>query len=466
MNPHDYLPEEPVREPLGRRTPMGHVHAHDTMPLPPVAAAFAERRKGVMFNTTQTADAVPHPGMPVTTANAASRVLHVVPSLDPRMGGVAEAVVQLAHHLAPLGCVSEVVTLDTDEGPVPERIRAIVHRVGPGRGFYGLSPRLVSWIRANRARFDAVIVHGIWQFHSFAAWTGVVGTRTPLFVFPHGMLDPWFERTYPAKHLKKRVYWALLERWVFDRANGVLFTCEEELELARRPFLTPRHRLAVNGFGIDSVPADIDPARAIDAFRNAYPDTQGKRVLLFLSRIHEKKGCDLLIDAYADVAARDPSLLLVMAGPGETSLVAALKQQAQARGVADRILWPGMLSGELKWGALAAAEVFVLPSHQENFGIAVVEALASRTPVLITNRINIWREIEASGGGWICSDTQDSVRDLLARWVFDTTPEQRDAMRASAFETFSTHFRIEAAARALLAHVQSKRPSRREREAS
>ena len=439
---------------------------HETMLLSPVAAAFAERRKGVMLEPSLDAGTVPSAGMPVVTnhgaSHAATRVLHVVPSLDARTGGVAEAVVQLVRHLAPLECVSEVVTLDADEGVVPERIKAVVHRVGPGRGFYGLSPRLVGWIRANRARFDAVIVHGIWQFHSVAAWTGVVGTRTPLFVFPHGMLDPWFERAYPAKHLKKRIYWTLLERWVFNRANQVLFTCEEERELARRPFLTTRHRLAVNGFGIDSVPAEIDTPRAIAAFHEAYPATVGQRVLLFLSRIHEKKGCDLLIDAFADIAARDPSLCLVVAGPGEPTLVDALKQQAAARGIADRVIWPGMLSGALKWGALAAAEAFVLPSHQENFGIAVVEALASRTPVLITNRINIWREIESAGGGWVCSDTRDGVRDLLARWAFDTTPEQREAMRADAFETFSKHFRIESAARALLAHVQSERPLRRE----
>ncbi|RKP59135.1 glycosyltransferase [Pararobbsia silviterrae] len=477
--PRDTLAERALFGPYSSvETPQACGHA---TPLPPVAAAFAERRRGVRSTTatraatvSAAASAGPAPGFPMPgsianssasansndTGRASARVLHVIPSLDPRMGGVVEAVVQLVRHLEPLGCASEVVTLDADEGPVHDRVRASVHRVGPGRGFYGLSPRLVGWIRANRARFDAIVVHGIWQFHSVAAWAGVIGTRTPLFVFPHGMLDPWFERAYPAKHLKKRLYWALLERRVFDRAHRVLFTCEEERELARHPFLSARHRLAVNGFGIDSVPDDIDADAAIQAFRRTYPALDGTRIWLFLSRIHEKKGCDLLIDAFADVAPRDPSLRLVIAGPGDAALIASLKQQARARGVADRIVWPGMLSGELKWGALAAAEVFVLPSHQENFGIAVVEALASRTPVLITNRINIWREIEASGGGWICTDTRESVRDLLARWAFDTTPDQRELMREAAYASFETHFRIEAAARALLGHVRAAQPDK------
>ncbi|APR40200.1 hypothetical protein BTO02_24990 [Paraburkholderia sp. SOS3] len=379
------------------------------------------------------------------------RVLHILPSLDPRMGGVAEAVVQLVRHMTPFGCASEVVTLDAPDGPAFERVDAPVHRVGPGRGFYGLSMPLVRWLRANRARFDAFVVHGIWQFHSVAAWSGVIGSRTPLFVFPHGMLDPWFQHTYPKKHLKKRIYWALLERWVFNRAERVLFTCETELELARRPFLTARHRLAVNGFGIDSVPDGGDvPA---ETFRNAFPEVRNKRVLLFLSRIHEKKGCDLLIDAFADIAALDSELCLVIAGPAEPALLERLKGVATARGIARRIVWTGMLAGEIKWSALRTAEVFVLPSHQENFGIAVVEALASRTPVIITNKVNIWREIEASGGGWVCDDTRDSVADALRRWARETTAASREAMRDTALACYERHFRIETAARQLVGSV-------------
>ena len=427
--------------------------------LPPVAAAFVERRKGLMIAETFAASAVPFAGMPIPApaTSVAARVLHVVPSLDPKNGGVAEAVVQLARHMTPLGCASEVVTLDPEDGPTFDHVDAAVHRVGPGKGFYGFSPRLAQWIRTNRTRFDAIVVHGIWQFHSVAAWYGVVGTQTPLFVFPHGMLDPWFQRTYPAKHLKKRVYWSVLEARVFNRARQVLFTCETELELARRPFLQPHHRLTVNGFGIDSMPAEIDANEAVDAFRAAFPQVTGKRTLLFLSRIHEKKGCDLLIDAFADVAARDPSVILVIAGPGEPAYVETLKRQASARGLQDRIVWTGMLTGKLKWGALAAAEVFVLPSHQENFGIAVVEALAARTPVIITTRVNIWKEIAASGAGWVCSDTREGIGEMLTHWVFETTADEREAMRSAASEGFARHFRIESAARTLLNHVQSAR---------
>jgi glycosyltransferase involved in cell wall biosynthesis len=379
---------------------------------------------------------------------AGLRVLHVLPSLDPRTGGVAEAVVQLVKHMQPFGCVSEVATLDSPDGPVFDRVRGTVHRLGPGRGFYGLSTGLMRWLRANATRYDAVIVHGIWQFHSLAARYAVLGKHTPLFVFPHGMLDPWFQRTYPTKHVKKMIYWTLAERWVF-RASAVLFTCQTELELARKPFLGRKLPLRVSGFGVEQVQRDVEGDMQV--FWDAYPDLRGKRVLLFLSRIHEKKGCDLLIDAFARIGNQHPDVRLVIAGPGDDALVGRLKRQVQHAGIQAQVVWTGMLSGQIKWAALRAAELFVLPSHQENFGIAVVEALASGTPVLVADRVNIWKEIATSGGGWSCSDTSKSVTDALQRWCAQTTIDQREAMGKSAFECYQTHFRIEEAARRLTA---------------
>ena len=384
----------------------------------------------------------PRSSMPGRTP--ALSVLHVLPSLDPRTGGVAEAVVQLVKHMRQFGCMGDVATLDSPDGAAFDRVCGDVYRLGPGRGFYGLSRKLAHWIRRHADDYDAIIVHGIWQFHSVAARIAVAGKQVPLLVFPHGMLDPWFQRSYPAKHIKKVVYWNLLERWVFRRANAILFTCQAELDLARRPFLSDALPLRVNGFGIEPVPVEIDESM----FRDAYPELEGKRVLLFLSRIHEKKGCDLLIRAFARVASQDADLRLVIAGPGDDGLIQRLRIEARSLGVDGQVVWTGMLSGNLKWAALRAAELFVLPSHQENFGIAVVEALASGTPVLTTDRVNIWKEIETSGGGWICPDTTDGVAEALARWM-RTTAAERYAMRELALDTFRKHFRVEAAAREL-----------------
>ncbi len=375
------------------------------------------------------------------------RVLHVVPSLDPRAGGVAEAVLQLVNHMLPFGCTGEVASLDGPDVVVSDRLQGVVHRLGPARGKYGFSLSAMRWFREHANRYDAVIVHGIWQFHSVAARYGVGRSGTPLFVFPHGMLDPWFEHTYPRKHLRKLVYWALAERWVFSRARAALFTCRTELELARRPFLDRRTPLEVTGFGIAPPPADATNGAA---FFKAYPELRGKRVFLFLSRIHEKKGCDLLIDAFARMAAKHPNARLVIAGPGDETTVAALKGEVCAHGIESQVVWTGMLSGALKWAALRAAEVFVLPSHQENFGIAVVEALASATPVIITDRVNIWREVAEAGAGTIVNDTKDGVAEGIASWCDTMSPADIAMMRERALACYQREFRIEGAARRLV----------------
>jgi len=203
------------------------------------------------------------------------------------------------------------------------------------------------------------------------------------------------------------------------------------------------------------VPADA--LHATDLFWNAFPELQGLRVVLYFGRIHEKKGCDLLIAAFAAVARHDPALRLVMAGPAVPALLEKLQQQAVKLGIADRIVWTGMLTGRLKWAALQAAEVFVLPSHQENFGISVVEALAAGTPVLISNRVNICYEVEISGAGWVYADTLDGVTEALRRWVVETTQSKREAMRAAAIGCFESYFRIQTAASQVLEVIQEAR---------
>jgi len=219
---------------------------------------------------------------------------------------------------------------------------------------------------------------------------------------------------------------------------------------------------------------DGDPELQIEEFYDLLPVLRNRRYLLFLARIHEKKGCDILLDAFARTLARDPEWRLVMAGPDENGLGARLTAQAAALGLGDRVTFTGMLQGDLKWGALRSAEVFVLPSHQENFGVVVVEALACGTPVLISDKVNIAREISARGAGLTGSDTVDGTTRMLTRWTSMPIDEQ-DEMARRAVQCFAEKFEINAASRSLInaldaarTHFYSDRRRRRlhEQEAS
>ena len=375
------------------------------------------------------------------------RILRSIHSVNPAIGGPIESIRQSSVNLTGRGHSVEVVSLDAPDDEWVANFPVKVHALGPGRGHYGYAPGFSHWLREHHAEYDAVIVQGVWQYNSFGVWRALHGTTTPYFVFPHGMLDPWFKRTYPLKHLKKWLYWPWAEYRVLRDASAVLFTSEEERRLARESFWLYRCNEKVVNYGT-AAPA-IDPRSAREDFLNAFPHLRGKQILLFLSRLHEKKGCELLIEAFASMQQSSGSALhLVMAGPSKDATYIRSLQELAANTNAS-VTFTGMLAGPQKWGAFHAAEAFVLPSHQENFGIAVAEALACGTPVLISNKINTWREIEAAGAGYVENDDLAGTKHLLERWIA-TPPEARLTMRENARRCFETNFEIERATDSLL----------------
>ena len=380
------------------------------------------------------------------------KILRSIRSVNPKFGGPSESLKQSSAALTKRGHEIEIITLDDPASewladyPVP------VHALGPGWGAYGYAPRFTSWIRERHARYDAVIIHGIWQYSSFGVWRALRGTSTPYYVFPHGMLDPWFNRTYPLKRLKKLLYWPWAEYRVLRDAAAVLFTSEEERRLARESFSLYHCKEVVVNYGTAAPSLDLESARE-DFFRD-FPQLRDRHFLLFLGRLAVKKGCELVIEAFAALrnsSGGNPPLNLVLAGPcADEEYLLHLKQLAATATKDDgSITFTGMLTGNRKWGALSAAEAFVLPSHQENFGIAVVEALACGTPVLISNKINIWREIEADNAGYVENDDLAGTAALLRRWAA-TEPPVRMAMKESAKDCFGRRFEIERATDSLL----------------
>ena len=375
------------------------------------------------------------------------KFLHVIPSINPESGGPVEGIRLLAFEMYRCGHEVEVVCLDAPDESFIDKFPMKVHALGPSLGNYRYNSRLVPWLREKAAAYDAIIVNGLWQYNGLATWRALAGTGIPYFVFTHGMLDPWFKHTYPFKHLKKWLYWPWAEYRVLRDASAVIFTCEEERLLARQSFWLYRANETVTAYGTSSPPGNSQ--ELAQCFLAAHPGLQDKRIILFLSRIHEKKGCDLLLEAFAQVASQDECIHLLMAGPDQTGWAATLKAQAEKLGIAARITWPGMLQGDAKWGAFYAAEVFCLPSHQENFGIVVAEALACGKPVLISNRVNIWREIESDAAGFVDGDTVEGTVHNLQRWLaLDAGAYAQMTERAR--QSFAQRFHIKRASERLV----------------
>lgn len=375
------------------------------------------------------------------------KVLQVIGTLDPKYGGPVEVLRQLTVEFYKIGHRSDTVTLDDPNATWLSDFPGEISALGPSQGKYRYNSLIVPWLMNHGAYYDAVIVHGIWQYHSFAVKKAARRIGLPYFIYVHGALDPWFKREYPLKHLKKMLYWAWAEYRVVRNANAILFTCEEERMLAHRTFQLSKVDEELAGIGIVAPTGDADAER--EAFFVLNPALRGRRLFLFMSRIHKKKGLDLLIKAFAEVIDRDPLLHLVIAGPDQDGWQSELSELIADLGISEQVTWTGMLSGEARWGAYQAAEVFCLSSHSENFGIVVAEALARRLPVLISDKVNIWREVEADGAGLIAPDTLDGAVSLLSRWI-DLSDFDRTEMADRAQECFTSRFDVKQSAGKLI----------------
>jgi glycosyltransferase involved in cell wall biosynthesis len=384
------------------------------------------------------------------------RILHLIGTVNPAAGGPTEVIRMLVKH-APPGYHSEVATIDDPFAVFLHELPFPVHALGSANKQWH-APSLRDWLIVNRDRFDGVIVHGLWEYTGVAARIALRG-RVPYVVFPHGMLDPYFRRAHPIKHLKKFLYWLMEEYWTLRGAHRVLFTATAERELAQQTFFPAHWQPMVTPIGCEAPPPFSEAQR--DAFAAAVPSAAGHRFLLFLGRIDPKKGCDLLLDAFTapqGPAASDPHLHLVVAGPEADGWGESLRQRLAQTPFAHRVHWPGMLRGDAKYGALASCEAFVLTSHQENFGVAVAEAMAAGRPVLLTHPVNIAPEIAAAGAGLVEADTPEGVSRLLRHWL-ELSPDQRHLMGARAQQLFQDRFDMPRNTQAILSVFAPPAPS-------
>ena len=374
-----------------------------------------------------------------------SKILHVIAGMDPASGGVCKAVRTIISGLSNFKMYNEVVSLDAPDADYFKNDIFPIHAVGEGKGAWKYNSNLLKWLNENLINFDIVIVHGLWLYPGFAVRKVMVslkekGKKLPkLFVMPHGMLDPYFQVASgrKIKAFRNWVFWKFIEKHLIAEADGILFTCEMEKTLARNTFshYYPKKELVV-GLGIKNPP--LFTLNMQDDFFSKTKLAQGEGYFLYLGRIDVKKGIDLLIKAYLNLEKLNTIMpALVVAGPGlETKFGQQMKQMAS---ISSRIHFTGMLTGDAKWGAYYGCDAFVLPSHQENFGIAVVEAMACGKAVLISNQINIWKEIEKFGASVVCKDTKDDTEKMLDYWI-KLSSEKKHAMSLSAKYCFNQSF--------------------------
>ena len=344
------------------------------------------------------------------------RVLHVIPATAPRYGGPSVAVHAMAKGVRALGAEVTVATTDADGPgrlPVPHGrpvdTDGVEYRYFPRSlpGEWKLSLPLGRWLHAEAGRFDVVHVHALFSYATIPGCRAALRHAVPYVLRPLGTLDPW---SLAQGRARKRPYLALVEGTHLRGAAAIHATSESEAE-----------GIAALGFGarVRVIPLGAEPAPAPRRRGGG-----GPLRVLFLGRLHAKKGLPLLLDAVAELAREGRAQVeLVVAGDGEPAYRRELEARAHALGIAGRVRFAGHLGGSAKADALAAADLFVLPSYQENFGIAAAEAMAAGLPVVLSDRVGIAGQAAAAGAGTVVACDAGAVAAAIRRAVLD--PEAR-----------------------------------------
>lgn len=377
------------------------------------------------------------------------KVLHVLPTLSPRLGGPAMVVANAAHALRPLGWESTIVATDLAH-PASwsgrERVTladipagaGLDARLYPARWPYRLaySPALARALREMVHEYDVVHIHMLFQYPQFAAYEAARRAGVPYVVAPRGALDPHLRRR---SRLVKAVTGLLWQRRMLDAAAALHFTTGEEARLVSDLRLRAPAIVAPNGIDWHSF-QHLPPG---EAFRSRHLAGHDGPVVMHLGRVSHKKGLDVLVRAFARAARGEPRAVLALVGPDDDGLTPKLRALAAREGVADRVVFTGMLTGDDKRAALAAADVWALPSHTENFGVAVVEAMAAGRAVIISHAVNLAPDAEAAGAALVRRNTAEAFAEAIASLLGD--PDRREALGRAA-RAFARRYDWEAVA--------------------
>ena len=357
--------------------------------------------------------------------------MQVVSHIDPKYGGLSAAVPALGEHIASLS--AREITLAAFCAP-GEEFRPYGYEEGrisfwpAGRGAWMRDSELTKRFTATVRASSGLHIHGLWEQSTAVAARTARTLKVPYIISAHGMLEPW---ALANKRIKKLVYAMLVEHRNVERANCLHALTRAEADHFIR--FGARSPIAVIPNGVD-----VPQVRNATAFLAQYPELNDKRIVLFMARLHPKKGIDLLLQAWAEVVQEWPEARLVVAGPDTEGTLARLEQIVAEHSLHASVLFTGMLQGEMKWSALAAAECFILPSHSEGLSVSVLEAMGMGLPVIVTEPCNM-PEVKQHRAGWEIQPTLEDVKRALM-YVLSNPPAKNRTIGQNGARLVATRF--------------------------
>ncbi len=352
-----------------------------------------------------------------TDRKSSMKILHIIPSVSMVYGGPSQMVVGLCGALASLAHTVTIVTTNSngDRGqasldvplgiPIAQDGYEIIYFDCAPFKRYKFSIQLFQWLWHHANDYDIAHIHALFSPVSSISATIARTKNLPYVLRPLGTLDP---ADLAKKYLAKQIYAQLLEKANLAGSGAVHFTSNQEAKISERFGTTTTDWVIPLGVQLP------EPNQSPESLRSQYNIPPDRPIILYMSRIEPKKGFDLLIPALATLIQDiDFHFILAGANPQDPDYAEQIKTQVEAAIGRDRLTCTGFVSGSLKRDLLTLADLFVLPSYYENFGIAVAEAMSAKLPVVISDQVHIHLDITKSNSGWVCQCTVESLTETL-----------------------------------------------------
>lgn len=367
------------------------------------------------------------------------KLLVVVPALGTVYGGPSKSVIELAQSLGRTGINIDLVTTNANgstvvDAPLRQWIQKDHYRVQYfpylGIGDYKLSASITRWMFQNVCTYDLVQTNAIFSVPNLSAYLACRRHAVPYVVIPRGMLEPW---ALSYKAWKKKIYYALFERPALQRASALQMLAS--IEAAQIEPLKINSPLIISPNGVRR--QDFETLPSAEFFYEEFPETRHKKLVLFLGRIDPKKGLDLLAESFGKVLTQFPSAHLVIAGPNSVGFLPTVRRYLADNNCIDAATFTGMLTGKMKYSALAAAHYYVAPSYSEGFSMSVLEGMAAGLPCIITTGCN-FPEAAQANAAYVVDANAKALTSALTQCLSD--PEAALAMGKNARQLIFNHY--------------------------
>jgi len=355
------------------------------------------------------------------------KILHIIPAIAFRYGGPSKAVINICGVLKKNNIECDIATTNADgKGSLDIELGKIVNYQNISTIFFSrnfseafkYSSSLAKWLERNIVNYDLAHIHAVFSHSTIAASKSCIKNKVPYIIRPLGSLDPW---SLKQKRILKTILWKIFIKKLFDESSGIHYTTNSEMDLANK-FYNENGKGFVIPLGVDR---DLNNHKTDNSFSDKYSFLKDNPYILILSRIHKKKGLELFIECFMNIVSRSEykNWKLVIAGDGDGDYIKKIHKIISDLLANDKIYMTGWVNNSEKYFLLENSNLLAMPSHQENFGLSLIEAMSLGIPVLISEFVNTAKDIKEANAGWIVGLNRVAIENKLIE-VFDNEKER------------------------------------------